>query len=162
MAFQSPADLSFKTESVILEKYMYGMHSRVSRHVLEDLAKMHRDQSMRQAKLYTELSPITDEMLIAMRSFLLKSQHTEKETLSVSTPATWFDHLKRDWLESGVSWKMWVAGKLEPPKFVTESRTVDKTVRVCPHNDTYFSESQMHVEWLLWRHDQFPVKFDGD
>lgn len=153
MAFQSPADLTIKTEKIVLDKYMVGVASRISRDVLKDLVKLHRDQPLRQGTLYTDLSPITDEMLIQMRVFLLKSQHVEQETLSVSTPSTWFDHLKRDWLESGVSWKMWVAGKLEPPKFVTESRTVDKITRVCPHNDSYMMDGRQHLEWLMWKHD---------
>lgn len=162
MAFQKdqfPA-LDMNVEKVVLEKYMFGASARISREVLRDLQGVHRDLALRQGKLYTEIAPVLDQLLITVRSFLLKSQHTEKETLSVSTPATWFDHFKHDWLESGVSWKRWVAGKLAPPQYKAESRTVDKIVRVCPHNDTYFSKDQTHIEWLLWRHDLFPAKFD--
>jgi hypothetical protein len=159
MAFQSPADLNFKTEKVILEKFMFGVTSSVSRQVLKDLARRHSDLALRQGALYTDLSPITDEMLLHMRAFMLKSQHTEKETISVESPATWFDHLKYDWLNSGVSWKVWAAGKLAPPVIVTKSKTVDKITRVCPHYDSYLSENQMHIEWLLWRHDMFDPRW---
>jgi hypothetical protein len=144
--------LNFNTETVILEKFFIGSNSRIPREILKDLAKYHQDHTLRQGKVYTEVSPVTDEMLIGIRAYLLKGMHEEMETMSVSYPATWFDHLKASWLESGVTWKMWLAGKLTPPQFVTEAREV-KTIRVCPHNDTYFSESQQHIQYLLWRND---------
>jgi hypothetical protein len=148
MAFQK---LNVNLEKVVLQKYFIGVDSRVSREVLDSLAQRHSDHALRQGVLYTSLSPVTDEMLLAMRVYLLKSVHTEKETLSVSVPATWFDHLKRDWLESGIPWKMWIARRLSPPKSVTESRTVDKLTRVCPHHDSYMSESTDHIEFLMWK-----------
>lgn len=151
--------LNIQTESVVLEKWMFGMHSRVSRHVLEDLRRRHSDKTLLHGKLDVDLSPITDEMLISMRAFMLKSQHVETETLSVETPATWFDHLKHDWLNSGVSWKVWLAGKLAAPVMVTKSKTVDKITRVCPHNDSYLDENRIHLEWLMWRHDMYSPRF---
>lgn len=145
--------LTINTETVLLEKFFVGVQSRMPMRILQDLAKRHQDHVVRQGKLYTNLDPVTDEMLIAMRLYLFKGMHDEKEVLSVTYPATWFDHLKDAWLKSGVSWKAWAAGKLAPPKYTTEVRET-KIIRVCPHNDTYFSDSDQHLYYLLWRYDE--------
>jgi hypothetical protein len=79
--------------------------------------------------------------------------HVEMKTVSISVPATWWDHLKDDLLKSGVGWKAWLAGHLAPPQYVTKSEEYAAETRVCPHNDTYLSESEQHINYLLWRDD---------
>lgn len=138
------------TDRIVLEKFLLGVQSRVPMQILKDLANRHQDHPVRQGTLYTSPDPVIDQMMIAIRMYLFKGIHDEKETMSVVYPATWFDHLKDAWLKSGVSWKAWLAEKLAPPKYTTEAREV-KTIRVCPHNDTYFSDSDMHLYYLIYR-----------
>lgn len=142
--------IAIDTERVLLEKFFMGATGRVPRRVLQELTGLHSDQVLRQSALWAELSPITDELILWMRTYMLKGIKDEKETMSVTYPATWFDHLKDAWLKSGVSWKTWLGRRFAPPKYTTEAREV-KTIRVCPHYDSYFSESQQHIQYLLWR-----------
>jgi hypothetical protein len=159
--YKSPADLSIKTESVTFEKWYFGMQSRVSRYVLEELKRQHADHTLRQAIFYQQLDPVTDEMLVGIKAWMLKSQIVEQHTLEIKVPATWFDHWKQDWLQSDVYWKAWVASRFAPPKYVLETKTVDHVTRVCPHNDTYFSENKQHIQWLLWRNDGLENRMDS-
>lgn len=145
--------LNINTEKVVLEKFFIGMQSRIPMYVLQDLAKRHQDHVLRQGKLYTELSPIVDEMLIYLRAYLLRGMHTEKKTLTVVTPATWFDHLKYDMLASGKAWRVWLVKTFSPNISMTTKTEEAEVIRVCPHNDSYWSESDQHLHFLLWRYD---------
>lgn len=154
MAQNNFPTLNINTETVVLEKYFFGANARVSQIALQELAHVHRDQTLRMTRIYEELSPMYGDLLIGIRGYLLKSAHEEVKTITISAPATWWDHLKSDFLKSGVKWRVWLAGKFEPPQYVTNSREYKETVRVCPHNDTYFSESSNHISYLLWKDDK--------
>ncbi len=139
-------------EKVMFENFHFGASARVSQFVLYDLAAVHRDATLRMGTIYQELSPVYNDLLITVRAFMLKSMHSEKKTVTFSAPATWWDHLKDDFLNSGVQWKAWLARQFAPPQYVTKSEDYVLETRVCPHNDTYFSEnSRTHIDWLQWR-----------
>jgi len=135
-----------------LTKWQIGVTQAVPKRILEDLAKEHKDNVLRFATVDSWTDSIMDHMLYTLRSYLLKSQHSEKQTISVETPATWWDHLKHDWINSDSPIRRWFAHQLivTPPRYHTESKEVEVLIRVCPHSDTYFSESQQHVEFLMW------------
>lgn len=145
--------LNLRTEKVVLDKFFFGADAAVSQQVMQDLAAVHRDQTLGMGTFYEELSPVFGSMLLSIRAWLLKSQHAEKGTVSVDVPATWWDHLKDDFLGSGVKWKVWLAQRLAPPQYAVKTKEYEKTIRVCPHNNTYFPESSKHIEYLLWRDD---------
>lgn len=154
-AMQEPQypTLNINTEKVTFEKFYFGASARVASYVLRELAAQHRDQPLRMGVVYQELSPIYDEMLISIRAWMLKSMHEEVRTITITAPATWWDHLKDDFLKSESKFKVWLAQRFAPPQYVTNSKEYKENIRVCPHNDTYFSESQQHMQWLLWRND---------
>jgi hypothetical protein len=155
---QIPVDYS--SESVLVEKLMVGMVSRVSRAVLQDLKNLHQDHVLRQSTIYTQLSPILDEMFISMRNYLLKSMAEEKKTMVVITPATWFDHLKHAMLASGKAWQIWLVNTFSPGVKMTIHSQETKTIRVCPHNDSYWSESSQHLRFIMWKAEE-PCRFCG-
>lgn len=145
--------LNLRSEMVTFDRFLIGVDAAVSGAVLRDLALVRRDQVLRMGTVHSEISPVYTHMLFSMRAWLLKSQHVEMKTISFTTPATWWDHLKDDFLKSGVRWKMWLAGRFAPPQYATQSEKYAEETRVCPHNDTYFSESKQHIDYLLWRDD---------
>jgi len=145
-------NLEIKTEKLVLEKYLCGVNSRVAHQTLEMLKARHSDHALRQGYLYTDISPITDEMIIALRIYLLKSMTTEKKTLSIVVPATWFDHLKHDMLASKKVWQVWLVKALSPKvNMKVETKEFDAVIRVCPHNDSYMSEDNTHFNFLMWK-----------
>jgi len=146
---------NINTESMVVEKFLVGVNTIVSQRVLRDLAAIHSDHTMRQGTIHYELSPILDEMFIALRAYLFKGMRTEKKTLTVLVPATWFDHLKHDMLASGKAWRIWLVKTFSPKvNMKTETKEVEY-IRVCPHNDTYFSDSDMHLRFLMWKDDNY-------
>jgi hypothetical protein len=145
--------VNFNSESVLVEKLWVGMQSRVSRAVLQDLARMHQDHTLRQSTIYTQLSPILDEMFISLRGYLLKSMQEEKKTLTVVIPATWFDHLKHDMLASGKAWQIWLVKTFSPKINMVTKTEETKTIRVCPHNDSYWSDDTRHLRFIMWKDD---------
>ena len=146
--------LNMTTERVILDKEFISATARVEARVLRDLAAVKRDHTLGYAKVFQELSPVADELLIAMRTWILKSRHVEKTNASpVLVPTTWWDHLKHDMLASKRGWVVWVAELFKAPNYTTIHREEIHETRVCPHNDKYFSESQQHLEYLMWKPD---------
>ena len=155
MAFQEPQfpHLNINTERVVMDKYYFGATGRVSSLVLNELKAQHRDHPFRQAVIEEHLSPVYDELVIYIKSWLLKSQHVEKKTTTVRVPHGWWDHAKHDMLLSTKRWIVWLARKLDPPQYDTIVQEEVHETRVCPHNDTYFSENSQHITWMLWRND---------
>jgi hypothetical protein len=153
--------VNFNSETVTVEKYWLGMTSRVSRQILYDLARKHQDHVLRRGIISTELSPILDEMFIYLRTYLFKSMQEEKVILTVINPATWFDHLKHDMLASGKAWQIWLVKTFSPEvKMKTETKEC-KVVRVCPHDDSYWSESTQHIQFIMWKNDNFGGHYDA-
>jgi hypothetical protein len=152
--------VDFSSESILVEKLWVGMVSRVSRSVLQDLKRVHQDHTLRQSTIYTELSPVLDEMFISMRGYLLKSMAEETKTMVVITPATWFDHLKHAILGSGKSWQIWLVKTFSPKVNMTIHSQETKTIRVCPHNDSYWSESTQHLRFITWKTEE-PCRYCG-
>jgi hypothetical protein len=140
-------------ETVTLDRFLVGVDAAVSEAVLQDLAAVHRDMPLRMGTVRSEISSVHTHMLFSMRAWLLKGQHVEMKTISFTAPATWWDHLKDDFLKSGVGWKAWLAGRFAPPQYATQSKEYAEMTRVCPHNNTYFPESKTHIDFLLWRDD---------
>jgi len=150
-------------ERTVLGKYLLGVTSKVTDDMLRDFAGRHQDHVARQAVVESTPDFLMRGFLITLRAWLLKSAHTERETLSVRTPKTWADHWKHDKLLGHgcanaqhrlCAWHSllrWAASKMAPPEYAYETREVETQVRVCPHNDTYFSEQSEHVEFLTWK-----------
>ena len=137
---------------IVLTKLHVGVTQSVPQRVLEDLAAEHKDNVLRFATIDSWTDPILGQMFFALRSYLLKSEHSETQMLSVETPATWWDHLKHDWINSNSPIYRWLAHQLivTPPRYRTESKMVETVVRVCPHNNTYLMESEDHFKFLMW------------
>jgi len=147
--------LNINTESVILEKMLVSASASVSASVLRDLAAVHRDHALGLAKVYQELSPVADRLLITMRTWLLRGQHTEQTiTKTVQVPTSAWDHVKHDMLQSTKSWVVWLGELFKAPNYTTIVQEEIHETRVCPHNDTYFSDSQQHIRYMLWRADE--------
>src|SRR5271157_5028706 len=129
--------IKIDVEKVMFEKLHIGMNVAVPASVLRDLATRHSDHVLRMATLHEDLNPYFDHLLLGMRAWLLKSMHTEKKTLSVSVPATWWDHLKHDLNRNNAPWARFLVRLLvpvlSPPQYVTESEEFDAVIRVCPH-----------------------------
>jgi hypothetical protein len=140
-------------ERVVLAKLLVGVSSRVSRNYFEGLRAMHRDITLSQAEFSRHSDLVMDQMVYELRTWLLKSTHSEMQTLTVRTPKTWFDHLKHAMLASDNRFLIFTAKKLSPPEYVFESKQVETLTRVCPHNNSYFPESGEHTEFLLWKTD---------
>jgi hypothetical protein len=146
--------LNIQTETVTFEKLPIGFDARVPRRVLQDLTAVHRDHGLRQATIHQQLSPIYDELFISLRSYLLKSLHQERKIAGQEdVPTTAWDHVKHEMLKSTRPWVVWLAKKFTPPKYSTIVTEVVFETRVCPHNDSYLSDSQQHFRWMLWRDD---------
>ena len=147
--------LNMDTERVVFDKEMITASARVSAHVLRDLAAVHRDHTLGYAKVFQELSPVADELLLVMSTWILKGRHVEKHDASpVLVPTSWWDHVKHDMLSSKKGWVVWVAELFKAPNYTTIFREEIHETRVCPHNDTYFSDSQQHMFYMLYRNDQ--------
>lgn len=155
MAFQDDrfTTLNMNTERVVMDKHYFGASGRVAGHALAQLEAVHRDHPFRQGRMEEYLSPMRDELVITISSWLLKSQHVEKKTTTVRVPHGWWDHAKHDMLLSTKHWIVWLARKFDPPQYDTIVQEEVHETRVCPHNDTYFSENQQHISWMLWRPD---------
>lgn len=139
-----------KVNSVTFDKYMLA----VRRIIPDDLVERHSDHVMRQASIEELPERIYGGLVYEMRSWLLKSQHSEKRYVYTRVPLTWWDHLKVDFAESHSPVRRWLASKLAPPRYRTESTEVETTIRVCPHNDYYLSEkSKAHFAFLTWKDD---------
>jgi hypothetical protein len=141
------------TDLVTFDRFLVNVDAAVSDAVLHDLAAVHRDMPLRMSTVSSEHSFIYPHILFSMRAFLMKSTHVDMQTITISAPATWWDHLKDDFLNSEVRWKVWLAGRFAPPEYVTKSKEYAAETRVCPHNNSYFPEGKEHFEFLLWRDD---------
>lgn len=149
---KSPVDSVWPSvERIVLDKFLVGSSASVSKESLECLRAVHRDISLSQAEVSSYPSKVMDHMVYNLRTWLLKSHHSETRTLTVRTPKTWLDHLKHDMLASGCRFLVFAASKFSPPEYVEESKQVETLIRVCPHNDSYFSESREHIEFLSWK-----------
>lgn len=147
--------LNINTENVILEKMLVSASASVSSQVLRDLAAVHRDHTLGWTKVHQELSPYADRLLVTLSTWILKGQHVETVPANpVTVPTTWWDHLKHDMLASKKGWVVWVAGLFKDPNYTTIFREDHHITHVCPHNDTYFSDSQQHINYLLWKNDK--------
>lgn len=152
-------------ERTVLGKYLLGVTSRVTDDMLRDLADRHQDHVVRQAIVESQPDYMMRGFLISLRTWLLKSLHVERQTLSVRTPKTWRDHWKHDALMGEgcanvqhhlCGWHSllrWLAAKMDPPEYAYETKEVETQVRVCPHNNTYFAEGKEHLDFLTWRDD---------
>ena len=144
--------LNMETERLVLDKEFIHATARVEARVLRDLAAVHRDHTLGVAKLHQELSPIADELLIGLSTYILKSQHVEKmEMGSIEVPKTWWDHVKQDALLSRKPWIVRLAKLFTPPEYETITVQTIYETRVCPHNDSYVSEGQQHLHFLMWK-----------
>lgn len=143
--------LMLDTERVVFDKEFISATAAVSARVLRELSAVHRDHTLGMSRVYQELSPISDQLLITMQTWILKSQHVEKKTNTINVPKTWWDHAKHEALLSTRRWVVWFAKRFKAPEYDTIVQEETHTTRVCPHNDTYFSESRQHIEYLLWR-----------
>jgi hypothetical protein len=128
--------------------------SMVSRQMLEDLATVHRDGPFRMAEIETHPDLLLGGVLIYMRTYLLASSHKNTEILSVRSPETWWDHFKHDMLMSSNHPVLRrIVSHFAPPAYKYESKQVVTETRMCPHNNTYFSEDEAHAHWLSWSYD---------
>jgi hypothetical protein len=141
----------FRSERVTFDKFFMGMSGAVSDAVLRDLAVEHRDMPLRMSTVWSEISPVSDHLLLGIRAWLLKSQHVEKTTTTVKVPATAWDHVKHEMLLSGKNWKVWLAKQFTAPNYTVIIKEEVQQTRVCPHNNTYFPEDKNHIDFLLWR-----------
>lgn len=146
-------NLNFNPETVTFDRFLLNVNAAVSEAVLSDLAAEHRDMPLRMGTVSSELGHVYTHMIFSMRAWLLKSQHVEKTTTTISVPATWWDHLKHDMLSSSSKLEVWLAARFAAPTYTTIVQAEIHETRVCPHNDTYLSESQTHINYLLWRND---------
>jgi len=131
--------------------------------MLERLTDNHADSVVRQATFERLPEMIVGQLVYSMQCWLLKSQHVKKRVLStISTPATWWDHLKHDLAASPRPFWRWAASKLSSPRYAVEQKTAETQIRVCPHNDYYFSERpNRHIEFLEWNVDIAREKKEG-
>src|SRR5271157_174953 len=111
--------LNINTERVIFERMLVSASAAVSADVLRDLAAVHRDHALGMAKVYQELSPVADHLLITMRTYLLKSIHTERKATTIQVPRTGWDHVKHDMLLSPRHWVVWLAMRFKAPEYDT-------------------------------------------
>lgn len=149
MASNGFPTLSIDAERVTFDKLYFGVKAHIPQIVLRELTVAHRDHPLRQATLQAELNPMYDELIISMCGWLLKSQHTEiKKQFPVSVPLTWWDHIKHDMLQSTRRWVVWLARQFKPPTYAYIVQHEVHETRVCPHNNSYFSESAQHIQWL--------------
>jgi hypothetical protein len=143
-------DRNYKIERVALERLPWAFTGKISAPVLERLSAVHRDPSLRMAMFHEELDPF-NEMLFTVSGFLLGLKD-QKKTVSTPVPATWWDHLKHDFLKSGVQWKVWLAQCFPAPQYWLIVTEYTET-RICPHNNTYFPEGKSHIDFLVGRDD---------
>jgi hypothetical protein len=140
-----------RTTRIALDKQQIGVSAQVSKEVLESLSGLHRDNVVRFATFESRPDWLGDRLLLELHSYLLKSQHTEKTSVGVQIPATWWDHLKQDLCNSRRLWVQRIGFLFTPPTYRTEFKSVDTTIRVCPHNDSYLSKDPVvHFEFLSW------------
>jgi hypothetical protein len=144
-------DRKYRIEHVPLEKLPWAFTGKVSGPILEQLGAVHRDHPLRMAQFYEELDPFFNDMLFTVSGFLLGLKD-EKKTVPTTVPATWWDHLKHDFLQSGVQWKVWLAQCFDAPQYEAISQEYTET-RICPHNNTYFPEDKSHIDFLVGRSD---------
>lgn len=143
-----------KVEHYVFAKEPILVNSRLSDTILQDLKAVHRDGPFRMADFATTPDHFFGGVLIAMRSYLLASTHKETATLSVRTPATWWDHLKHDMLMSKEHKLLrWVVSHCAPPAYKYESKEVVKETRMCPHNNSYIQDDEQHAHFLSWKID---------
>lgn len=138
-----------KPEKIVLGKHHLGVHTRITEEAMSDMASRHSDHVLRQAQVNLVPDFAMAHLLISLRTWLLKGPRTEKQTLTISVPKTWVDHLKQTMIERGGFLKF-IASKLAEPKWTYETKEVETVVRVCPHNDTYFSEDRKHLDFLVY------------
>lgn len=142
------------TEVITFDRLLVNVDAAVSEAVLHDLASQHRDMPLRMSTVSTGLSYVAPHMLFTMRAWLLKSQHIdERITTTVSVPATAWDHVKHDMLQSNKTWMVRLARLFTAPEYTVITKEEIHETRVCPHNNTYFPDSKQHIEYLLWRDD---------
>lgn len=101
--------LHINNENVLLERMLVSASAATSASVLRDLAAVHRDHALGMAKVFQELSPLGDALLITMRTWLLKGMHVEQTiTKTVQVPTSAWDHVKHDMLKSTKPWVVWL------------------------------------------------------
>src|SRR5258708_2811322 len=93
-----------KITDLVMTKMPIGVSAMITKEVLEELTGLHRDHVLRIATLESRDNFLGDKLIVEMRSFLLKSEHTEKTFVSISVPKTWWDHLKQDLCNSRRGW----------------------------------------------------------
>jgi hypothetical protein len=143
--------------NVVVGKQSISTHLAVSRDMLE-LAEKHADNVIRFGVVEEYPDMILGGLIYTMRSYLLKSTHNEKRTFSIEVPDTWWDHLKHDLNRTDARWARFLVRLLMPvfgpPKYRTEFKEFEVTIRLCPHNDSYLSEKpEEHFQWLTWEDD---------
>lgn len=141
-----------KINEINVSKQAFGSTMAVSRRMMDDLAGMHADHTALQADIEEIQDNIMGHLLYTLRTYLLKSVHAEKQTFSIEVPATWWDHLKQDLCDSHRLWVQRIGFMFAPPKYRTESKEFEVSVRLCPHNDSYLSkDSAHHFSFLEWK-----------
>jgi len=141
-------------KQVILDRLSLVVYNIITKETLHDaLRERHSDHVLAQAEW--AVHPAVVGMAMELRAWLLKSRHNDTERLSVTVPRTWWDHLKHDILRGKPEnpWRRFfqiIIKRFAPPRYRTETKTVETVVRVCPHNDCYFSESNKHLDFLTY------------
>lgn len=140
-------------EKLVLEHLLVNVQAAFPNHVLDKLKSQHRDIPFRQAVLTVIPDHALGALMASLSTYLLKSTHTEKRTLSVRTPETWWDHLKHDALIGDNWFYRLVISYFRPPQYKYVTKEADCEIRVCPHNDSYISENNnfSHFEFLQWK-----------
>jgi hypothetical protein len=138
-----------KPESLVTERifqrFLLAWNQGFSR---EELTELHADGILINAKLEHWPSDVLQGMVIGFRTWIIKGQHTNTETLSVEIPKTWFDHWKQDWASSTNPVRRWLVSKLKPPEYRCETKKVETKINVCPHYNSYVNENEDHFRFL--------------
>jgi hypothetical protein len=147
MAFERNKFSIGEATRVNLEKFLVSHTAAVT----EDFLRNHTDGALRQTVVEEMMNPLMRGYLVTLRTFLLKSKQAEKRTFSIQVPATWWDHLKHDWLNAG-GFRRWFAEGFAKPEYRTESKEFEVSIRLCPHNNSYLQgDPEVHFDFLTWK-----------
>lgn len=140
----SKEEINFRNHHVVLEKTPVTVQARIPGHVLERFKQNHAEGPAIMAQVHVVPDVMLNEMIAYLQTFVLAGP---PETLSVRTPATWWDHLKHDVLMGEHRFLRRLVTYLEPPVYTYASKEVK---RLCPHHNSHLTEDHSHFAFLFW------------
>lgn len=138
-----PLDMAevVRVRQIVAEKFQIARTKAISFGNLEMVS--------RNAECLPRLDYELQTMFLELRTWLLAGKH-EASWITRSTPATWWDHVKKDLAPAWFT-RRW------PVKYDEERIRVRGDIHVCPHANIAWPDGEQHLNFIAYTQDGDPV-----